>query len=285
MSIEPAPPFTPDLDAYFQRIGDSGPRQPTLAALNRIIAAHVRTIPFENLDILLGRPISISPKQIEQKLVHDRRGGYCFEQNGLMFQILQALGYTVHALSARVRIQRPREFTPARTHQFLRVELDGQFWIVDVGVGGLSPTAALALVLDESQPTPHEPRRIIAVGDWTNLDQRAPDALLYHQVQLNGHWEDVCEFTLEAMHPIDQELANWYTSAHPNSHFRNLLTVARATDTGRVTLLNRVLKHRKADGSSQTCTLNSDDALLAALKQEFGLNFPADTVFNCEGLH
>ncbi|RLA03831.1 MAG: arylamine N-acetyltransferase, partial [Gammaproteobacteria bacterium] len=89
--------YSPDLDAYFSRINDSGSREPTLETLNRLIAAHVRTIPFENLDILLGRPISVGLEAIEQKLVHDRRGGYCFEQNTLFQQVLLALGFSVRA--------------------------------------------------------------------------------------------------------------------------------------------------------------------------------------------
>src|SRR5438552_1743671 len=83
-------------------------------------------------------------------------------------------------------------------------DLDGATWVADVGVGGLSPTAALRLDTEEEQPTPHEPRRIVR-----------QDGRLFHQVRLAGDWTDVCEFTLDVMYPIDRELANWYTSTHP----------------------------------------------------------------------
>ena len=276
--------FTTDLDAYFARIGDDGPRTANLETLRRIVEAHVRSIPFENLDILLGRPISVQPQDIERKLVHSGRGGYCFEQNTLMQHVLIALGFSVRPLSARVRFQKPRSFVPPRTHLFSRVELEGETWLVDVGVGGLSPTAPLRLVLDAPQATPHETRRISAAGDWSGFEQRAPDALLYHQVLLGEVWEDVCEFTLEEMHPIDRELGNWFTSTHPASHFRDVLTVARSTDEGRVTLLNRELKHRGPNGALESHTLRTPKDLLDALRGEFGLDFAAGTRFDCPGL-
>src|SRR5262245_53576019 len=140
--------FQPDLDAYFSRIGYSGPKSATLEVLNAIAAAHIQSIPFENLDVLLRRPILLEPAAIFQKLVYDRRGGYCFEQNGLLMEVLASMGFQVAPLSARVRLQRPRDYTPPRTHVFLRVVIGGESWLVDVGVGGLSPTAAVRL--DES---------------------------------------------------------------------------------------------------------------------------------------
>lgn len=273
-------PFTPNLEAYFARIGDTGSREPTLATLNRIVEAHVRTIPFENLDILLGKGVSVELPDIERKLVHDRRGGYCFEQNSLMQHVLLALGYEVRALSARVRAQKPRDFTPPRTHLFLRVELDGQSHLVDVGVGSMSPTATLRLELETPQPTPHETRRIVAAGDWQAFDRRSPDAVLYHQILYGDEWSDVCEFTLEEMHPIDRELGNWFTSTHPASHFRSAINVARSTPTGRITLQGRELKHRGANGQAESRTLETREQLLAALRKEFGLQFAEGTRFD-----
>jgi len=277
-------PFRPDLEAYFERIAYSGPRRANLVCLNAIVAAHVRVIPFENLDILLGRPISMELSDIEHKLVHQRRGGYCFEHNSLMQQVLVAMGFEVRALSARVRIKIPREIPKARTHMFLCVEVEGASWLVDVGVGALSCTAALRLELDRPQTTPHETRRIVATGRWDGFDSRAPDALLYHQVQLHGEWEDIAEFTLEEMFPIDRELGNWFTSTHPASHFKNRLIVSRATSTGRKTLLNREFKARNASGVAEPRTLATDAELLEALGREFALEFPKGTQFDCPAL-
>lgn len=276
--------FTPELSAYFARIGIAGSRGPTLAHLNEIILAHVQNIPFENLDVLLGRPIDLAPEAIEHKLVHLRRGGYCFEQNALLLHVLEALGYTVKPVSARVRFSRPRELTPPRTHLLLRVELDGESWLVDVGVGGLSPTCALRLVADVVQETPHEPRRLVREGSWQGFELRAPDAGLFHQAHIAGTWRDVCELTLEEMPPIDRELANWYTSAHPGSHFRDRLIVARATPAGRVTLLNRELTRRCSDGSVESRMLMTPDELHAALTGELGLVLPERLDIACAGI-
>jgi N-hydroxyarylamine O-acetyltransferase len=273
-----------NLAAYFERIGYGGPTSVSVSTLHGITAAHVAAIPFENLDVLLGRPISLVPERIAQKLVAERRGGYCFEQNTLLLHVLEALGFQVRALSARVRVLRPRDFVPPRTHVFLRVELDGASWLTDVGVGGLSLSAALRLVADVEQSTPHEPRRIVREGDWSGFERRGPSARLFHQAYFAGAWQDVCDFTLEEMPEIDRVLGNWYTSAHPESHFRSRLIVARALPQGRVTLSNRELTVRQLDGSAVTQQIESPEQLLSLLAQHFSLHFPEGTRFTCPGL-
>jgi N-hydroxyarylamine O-acetyltransferase len=262
-----------DLDSYFARIGYRGPRAPTLATLNEIVRAHVETIPFENLDVLLGRRIDLEPAALERKLVHDRRGGYCFEQNALLLAVLAALGYDARPLSARVRYQRPRDYTPPRSHLFVRVELDTS-WLVDVGVGALSLTSALRLETDVPQATPHDTRRLVQGG-----------GVVFHQVRFGDDWHDVYEFTLEEMPPIDREVANWYTSTHPQSGFKQRLSVARALPEGRrLVLLNRELAVRGRDGPADRRVLGSPDELLAVLAEQFGLAFAPGTRFPCDAL-
>ncbi|MBS2029303.1 MAG: arylamine N-acetyltransferase [Deltaproteobacteria bacterium] len=262
-----------DLDAYFARIGYAGPRTPTLETLDAITRAHTSTIPFENLDVLLGKRWSLEPEGLFRKLVTERRGGYCFEQNGLLLEVLTQLGFNVRPLSARVRLDRPRDYIPARTHMFLRVELPDGPRLTDVGVGALSLTQSLRLETDEEQKTPHEPRRIIR-----------EEGKFFHQVRLGDVWSDVCEFTGEEMPTIDRELGHWYTSAHPGSHFRNRLIVARAGPDGtRLTLLNDELKRRGRDGHAEVLKLRSPDELLAVMREHFGLAFPADTRFGPPG--
>jgi N-hydroxyarylamine O-acetyltransferase len=283
--------FVPNLAAYFERIGYQGTPEPTLATLNAILRAHVEAIPFENLDVLLDRGISLDLAAIEAKLVHAKRGGYCFEQNSYLLNILTAVGFSAQAVSARVRIQRAREFTPARTHVFVLVRLDNATWLVDAGVGGLSLTSALRLELHVEQPTPHETRRLISAGDWSfeslsfpEAALRSPNAVLYHQAHLAGTWQDVCEFTLEPMPEIDREVSNWFTSSHPLSHFRERLMVARCFEGGRLSLLNRELTIRPLQGPSTTLRAETPDHLLVLLEQHFGLQFPAGTRFGCTGL-
>ncbi len=263
-----------DLDAYFARIGYAGRRTPTLETLHDVMTAHVQQVPFENLDVLLGLGISVEPAAIERKIVHEGRGGYCFEQNGLLLLVLAQLGFAVTPLSARVRYQRPRHYTPARTHLFLRVVIDGAPWAADVGVGGLSLTSAIRLDVEGEQATRHEPRRIIV-----------EDGRFFHQVRFGTDWHDVLEFTGEEMPPIDRELANWFTSTHPQSHFRNRLMAARAlADGGRLTLVNRELSTRRRTGEADIRMLHTPNELLDVLAADFGLRFPAGTVFPCAAL-
>lgn len=262
-----------DLDGYFARIGYRGGRDATLATLNAIVCAHVEAIPFENLDVLLGRRIDLDPDALAQKLVHDRRGGYCFEQNALLLLVLTELGFAARPMSARVRYQRPRDFTPARTHLCVRVELD-ESWLVDVGVGAMSLACALRLDTGEPQPTPHETRRLVRER-----------GVVYHQTRLGDDWHDVYETTLEDMPPIDREVANWYTSTHPTSSFKTRLTVARALPGGRrLVLANRELALRERDGRAERRVLGSPDELLAVLAGNFGLAFAPGTRFPCDAL-
>lgn len=262
-----------DIDAYVARIRYAGPRKPTLALLHAIVAHHVAAIPFENLDVLLGRPIRLDPASLQQKLVRDRRGGYCFEQNGLLLLVLTALGFQAAPLSARARNQQPRDVTPPRTHVFNRVEIAGEAWLADVGLGGLSPTAALRLDATGEQATPHEPRRIIR-----------EDGRCFHQAKLGDMWSDVCEFTGEEMPLIDQELANWWTSTNPDSKFRQNLIVARAEPDGtRRAILNRKFTIRCGARIIAQREIAAPAELLDVLAEYFGLHFPAGTHFGEPG--
>jgi N-hydroxyarylamine O-acetyltransferase len=255
-----------DIAAYFRRIGYTGSVTPTRSTLDAITCAHAQAIPFENIDVLLGQPIRLTTEALFEKLVVRRRGGYCFEQNGLMLAVLENLGFDVTPISARVRIDRPRSVTPPRTHLFLRVELDGESWLTDVGVGALSLTGALRLMPEVVQPTPHEPRRLmIEGGRW------------FHQVALADEWHDVSEFTLEVMPLIDRVVANWYTSTSPESHFKDRLVVARAAPDGRrITLRNDLLSVRERDGSATKQQLLTARELRSVLSQAFRLEVPEE---------
>ena len=125
--------FTPNLDAYFARIGYAGPRTATPEVLRAIHAAHARAIPYENLDILLGREIRIDLASIERKLVHQKRGGYCFEQNCLLAAALRALGFRVTPCISRVRWQVPNDVVTPLTHLVLLVDCADRRFLSDVG--------------------------------------------------------------------------------------------------------------------------------------------------------
>src|SRR5262249_12522387 len=122
-----------NLDAYFARIGYTGERRAAHAVLDAVHLAHATSVPFENLDIFLGRPIRIDLESVQAKLVHARRGGYCFEQNTLFAAVLEQLGFPVTCLAARVRLGASRVLP--RTHMVLKVEAEGASWLADVGFG------------------------------------------------------------------------------------------------------------------------------------------------------
>ncbi len=141
------------------------------------------------------------------------------------------------------------------------------------GSGALSLTAALRLELDTQQATPHEPRRITREGKR-----------YFHQARLGEEWADVCEFTLEEMPPIDREVANWFTSTHPQSHFGNRLVVSRAAADGRrINVLNDELAFREPDGHARRERIAGPDALLSVLHEQFGLEFAPHTRFGPPG--
>ncbi|SAL24899.1 arylamine N-acetyltransferase family protein [Caballeronia telluris] len=259
-----APNSSIDLDAYFERIGYDGPREAsldTLAALHRL---HPQTIPFENLDALLGRPVRLDPQSIQQKLVGARRGGYCFEHNLLFRGALDALGFTTRSLAARVVWGRTDPQMPARTHMLLLVDLEGVTYLADVGFGGVTLTAPLVFETGRDQVTPHEPFRIDAID--------ANNYLL--QVKLDDTWAPLYRFDLEPQFDIDYELANHFVATHPQSIFVSNLLVARVAAHSRYAMFNRRLTVYGPDPSQRELT--TVDALRDVLQNEIGIRLPDD---------
>lgn len=249
-----------DLDAYFKRIGYSGSRAPTLETLKALHFAHALSIPFENLDVLGKRPILLDHTALQKKLVADRRGGYCFEVNGLFAAVLRELGFDVTTLIARVRWKTPDELDTARTHMLSRIELPEGPFIADIGFGGLTMTGPIRLEMDTEQETPHEPRRLVAHEDGIEL-----------QAKLGEDWASVYRFTLEPHRRSDYEVASWHTSTHPSSIFVQFLIAARPGADRRVTLFNRDLTIRHLDGRVESRKLDSVDEIAAALETHMGL--------------
>ncbi len=259
-----------DLDRYFRRIGYTGPTTPTAATLHALTRAHAQSIPFENVDVLLDRPIRLGPDALYRKLVLAHRGGYCFEQNGLFLEVLRDLDFEARPLRAAVRIDEPDRSVPTgHTHLALEVRLDGESWLTDVGFGSSSLTRALRLVPDIEQVTPHDTRRLVqADGRW------------FHQILHGGTWTDVYAFAGESMPLSDRRIANWYTSTYPDSKFRHELMVAIALpDGGRATLHNHQLTLREADGSVRQRSIAGMPALLDVLRERFGIDLPTGTHF------
>lgn len=262
-----------DLDAYCARIGYAGPRGRDFVTLTALHETHVRAIPFENLDIPLGRGIRLDLPSVEEKLVRQRRGGYCFEHNTLFAAALRALGFEVTPLVARVRWQLPADLPTPLTHMLLRVASpDAGPCLADVGFGSMSLVRPIRFELDREQPGGLEPRRVVARGPR-----------FVQQARLGDEWSDVYVFSGDEAPTIDFEVGNWFTSTHPQSRFRLNLIASRAGEDCRHTLLNRELTTRRRDGRVERRAIETPDELLAVLASHFDLHFPAGTRFGPPG--
>lgn len=259
-----APDASIDLDAYLQRIGVRTPVAPDVQTLRAIIAAHIATIPFENLDPFLGVAVHIDIESVQRKLVHSHRGGYCFEQNGLLGAALRAIGFQVTDLAAHVLWGQPDDAMTARTHMLLRVEAEGKSWLADVGFGGNTPTAPLGFAPDIEQATPHESFRLFHRGD---ADWRL-------QLFLAEAWKTLYRFDLQPQFAADYRVGNWWTSTNPDSHFVTGLSAARAPAGCRLTLRNRELAVHTTGGAAERRTLRDAGELRAVLESEFLIHLP-----------
>jgi len=257
-----APRFDLDLEAYFRRIEYVGGRGPTVAALMDLHLAHATHIPFENIDVMLQRPIRIDLGSIESKLVHNRRGGYCYEQNLLFAAVLEQLGFDVTLLAARVRFGAQRILP--RTHVALAVDCEGDRWLADLGFGSCGLLVPIPMLAGEYQQFAWT-YRLVREGDLWVL--RAP---------VGGVWQDLYVFTLEPQLAVDFEPPNHYVSTHPDSRFVQTLTVQRVAADSRRVLRNTLLTTTTPAGD--TCrTLRDGVELLTVLSEEFGLSFPPGT--------
>jgi N-hydroxyarylamine O-acetyltransferase len=204
-----------DLDAYFARIGYSGTTDASLQTLKALHMRHPQAIPFENLDPFLGYPVRLDLASLQEKIVAQGRGGYCFEHNLIFMHTLKALGFAVSGLAARVLWGQP-DVVSARSHMLLQIELDDRTHIADVGFGGLTLTAPLLLEPGLKQKTPHETFRIVETGDHFRL-----------QANVGGDWRTLYRFDMQQNYEVDYAVSNHFLSTHPSSHFLSSVIAAR----------------------------------------------------------
>jgi N-hydroxyarylamine O-acetyltransferase len=249
-----------DLDAYFRRIGHVGGAAPRLETLAAIHLLHPQAIAFENLDPLMGRAVRLDADALAGKLVASGRGGYCFEHNLLFMRVLEALGFRLRGLGARVLWGAPEGTVPARSHMLLRIDLEGATWLADVGFGGMTPTAPLRLELDAVQATPHGPFQLVRLGE---------DMLL--RARVGSVWTPLYRFDLQEQFLPDYEIANWYCSTSPASFFTTNLLAARPAAGCRYGLRNNELSIHRLDGSSERRILRTPGEIRTALTDHIGL--------------
>ena len=250
-----------DFDRYAERIAYRGPRDATEDVLSALHLAHATAIPFEDLDIHLGRGIDLAPESVFRKLVVDRRGGYCFEQNGLFLAALRAIGFDVRPLAARVL------FGPAvprpRTHMLLLVTVGGRRFLADVGFGTHNLLGALPFEVG----TPHEihgERFRIVAAEGGQLDL---------EVELD-RWTTLYRFDLAEQLPIDFEMASWFTSTHPKSMFVTTRIVSRPEIGRRLVLIDDELRIRRG-AAVETRAIRTVDEYREVLRDTFGIELPA----------
>ena len=219
-----------DLGAYCRRIGFAGTTAPTRECLERLILDHASAIPFENIEVLARRVPRLDLAGLQDKMIRQRRGGYCFEQNTLFRAVLQAIGFDVQPMEARIRSGVAADVVTARTHLATRVVLDDVDHMVDVGCGTVAPLAPLVLASREQQAAGSGFYRFVEVGDELLLQTLAA-----------GVWTDCYQLMPSMPHAIDGEVGNWFVATHPKSMLGHNLLMGRAIAGGRLRLFNRRL--------------------------------------------
>ncbi|MFE9170549.1 arylamine N-acetyltransferase family protein [Streptomyces kebangsaanensis] len=244
-----------DLDAYLGRIGYDGPRDAGAETLRALQRAHVAAVAFENVDVVLGRGVSLEPADLQRKLVLAGRGGYCFEHNLLFAAALERLGFPVTRFLGRVR--RGSDRIRYRAHALLRVEADGRRWLADAGFG------------DEGvlEPVPLVAGAGIEVGGWRWRVVTEGDQWVLQSLHGDG-WFDLYSFREERHFPVDFEVSNYYTAHSGRSTFVGRLIAMRGTADVRYLLRGRELTSTRPDGCSRRTELTGEQAV-AALRDTF----------------
>jgi len=229
-----------DLNAYFERIAFTGSIAPTLQTLEALHALHPAAIPFENLSPLLGQPVSLDQLSLNQKLLYDRRGGYCLEHNFLFRGILEELGFAVRRHAAQVLWGEAEGYDPEPHHVALSVDIGGTTYLVDVGFGGLTMSAPLKLRSTVEQQTEHNLFRI--TGE---------DPIYRLEAKIGEEWRPL--YSVDLAEPDDAMFAamNADVSTAPDSFFRHDLIVSLAPKGRQLTLLNNRLTSYNSGGERE----------------------------------
>ncbi|MBO9576300.1 MAG: arylamine N-acetyltransferase [Sphingobium sp.] len=265
------------LAAYLDRIGLDAAPALTLEGLATILAAHRRFIAFENLDVRLGRGIRIDSDSVFDKLVLKRRGGYCFEQNRLLADMLREIGFELRPLLARVRLGAP-DIIPVRSHVTLLVALEGRLWIAEGGFGG-SDLPALPLEDGAQAASPDGARhRLRKVGDagalsgeWL-LERAGPHSATDGRAQPHQDWQPQYSFDLAHVAPDDLEQCNHWTSTRPATRFTTLHIASIVLPDGFASMTDRALTlYRHGEKTERAIATPADYA--ATLRDVFRLEF------------
>ena len=251
-----------NVKAYLERIGLSeSDVSLTYEFLCRLQYAHVTHIPYENLDIIDGVPLSIEADDIFEKVVTRHRGGYCFELNCLLSHLLSELGFPVRDFLAR--FLRNETTTPVRRHRIIAVECEGETYICDVGMGQSAPRYPLMLkegVIQEQ------------FGETYKFERDELDGWVMYDLH-NGEWRKFCSFTEERQLDIDFLLPSFYCEKHPASPFNTGVMAAITTNDGRKAINGSDYKVFVGGELTYIEEAMTDERRLEILKKEFGIEW------------
>lgn len=248
-----------NLKSYFTRIKFKEIEGDSTGNLQLLVKHHTRNIPFENLNPLLDIPVNLDLDSLTDKLIFGGRGGYCFEQNLLFMEVLKTLGFEAKPLAARVNSS--GEIMHPRTHMLLLVKTQEAQFLTDVGFGGMTPAAPLRFETGLIQKTPHTAYRISEENGGFSL-----------QALQDKTWRNLYEFDLQRQFPVDFEMANWYTSTFPDSHFRHRFYVARTGTDKRFGLRDKQLSIHYKNGETERKLLSSPREIKEVLTSVFDIN-------------
>ena len=248
------------LDEYLERIGLEGAGAASLDRLEAAQRAQSRTIPFENFDIVLGRGVTLDPDHLVDKLVRSRRGGYCFELNGLFLRALRAMGFEARALLGRVHVGGE---PTGRSHQLSLVEIGGAPFVADVGVGAMTPRKPMPLEVDLE-------------SDHDGVAYRLVHHELGYMLQFTqeGSWRDLYSFDLCPVIQADIDYGNHYTATHPSSFFTRFRIASIARPDGRASLFDRQYTCESTEGNLEE-EFPDDERYLGLLEERFGIELDA----------
>ncbi|MCR4434729.1 MAG: arylamine N-acetyltransferase [Clostridiales bacterium] len=247
------------IDAYLERIKYEGKTDVSYETLYGLHTSHTLNVPFENLDVYFKKPILLDRDSLFKKIVENKRGGYCFEMNGIFSFVLQELGFKVTNLLARGTMDGKTYF--AKTHQVLMVEIGEKRWLADVGFGNDGITAPVLLEegIDQQQFT-HTFRLL-----------KDPKFGYVLQNKVGDEYRYMYAFTLEECYPADYLMSNHFTATFPGSFFTTMKMCTMPTIKGRITLTDRNFKILE-NGQVSEKKLSSDAEFDEILKKYFGLD-------------
>ncbi|GIO29245.1 MULTISPECIES: arylamine N-acetyltransferase family protein [Paenibacillus] len=245
--------------AYLERIGYDGAVEPTAAVLARLQECHIYHVPYENLDIINGIPLSLSLENLFDKIVARRRGGYCFELNALFSWLLEELGFRVTHYFARFWRDEP-EPPPMRRHHILKVEAEGRSYLCDVGVGGIVPVRSLVLEEGVEQKIGTESYRL----------ERDPFFGWMLCEWKHGEWCRLYSFTEEPQLLQDYAMASYWCEHAPESIFTQTAMVFIRTPEGRNTVAGEEFRIFTSTGVDSWIPQTTEE-YREALQKHFGI--------------